>query len=202
MAGKTLTAEPSFEGKHILLTGASGYIAHTLIEALKNFACTIVRLDRKPPLERVEGIANIVDIAGDVRDKSIFGRVLEDVDIVFHLAGQTSLYWAEENPLEDYGINVVPMLDLLETCRRRGRKPTIIFSGTATEAGVPRRVPVNEAFRDRPASIYDFHKLMALKNEVKITKEVQLSRAKEIGERMLNTYRNLLSLSFNMDVTN
>jgi len=137
MAGKTLTAEPSFEGKHILLTGASGYIAHTLIEALKNFACTIVRLDRKPPLERVEGIANIVDIAGDVRDKSIFGRVLEDVDIVFHLAGQTSLYWAEENPLEDYGINVVPMLDLLETCRRRGRKPTIIFSGTATEAGVP-----------------------------------------------------------------
>lgn len=150
-----------FRGKHILITGASGYIASNLINLLKNMHCTIIRLSRKSKLSTVSGMANVVDITGDVRDSNIFGSVLEDVDIVYHLAGQTSLYLADKNPLDDLEANVGPMLNLLETCRDRGWQPTIIFSGTVTEAGITESLPVNEAHRDCPASIYDMHKLMA-----------------------------------------
>jgi UDP-glucose 4-epimerase len=150
-----------FIGKRILITGASGYIASNLIHFLKNTNCTIIRLSRKRKLSPVDGIAKIVDITKDVRDRNIFEHVLEDVDIVYHLAGQTSLYFADKNPLDDLEVNVVPMLSLLETCRDRGWKPAIIFSGTVTQAGIPKSLPVNEDHRDRPASIYDMHKLMA-----------------------------------------
>ena len=150
-----------FIGKRILITGASGYIASNLIHSLKNMNCTIIRLSRKSELPKISGTANIVDMTGDVRDRNIFESVLEEVDIVYHLAAQTSLYQADNNPLDDLKANVVPMLNLLETCRDRGWKPTIIFSGTVTEAGIPKSLPVNEAHRDCPASVYDIHKLMA-----------------------------------------
>lgn len=150
-----------FRGKRILITGASGFIASNLIHLLKNMNCTIIRLSRKSKLSTVSGMANIVDMTGDIRDSNIFERALEDVDIVYHLAAQTSLYLAEKNPLDDLELNVVPMLNLLETCRDRGWQPTIIFSGTVTEVGIPKSLPVNETHRDCPVSIYDMHKLMA-----------------------------------------
>lgn len=150
-----------FKGKRILITGASGYIASNLIHSLKNIDCTLVRLDRRTPPPVYPGRAEIVDITGNIQDSRVFEPALRDVDIVFHLAGQTSLYSAEKKPLDDLKVNVVPMLNLLETCREIGRQPTIIFAGTATEVGIPSSLPVNETHRDCPISIYDIHKLMA-----------------------------------------
>ena len=150
-----------FKGKRILITGASGYIASNLIHTLKNMNCTIIRLSRKSELPKISGKANIVDMTGDVGDRNTFESVLEEVDIVYHLAAQTSLYQADKNPLDDLKANVVPMLNLLETCRDIGRQPTIIFSGTVTEVGISKSLPVNETYPDYPASIYDMHKLMA-----------------------------------------
>lgn len=150
-----------FQGKRILITGASGYIASNLIHSLNDFDCTLVRLDKRttPPVH--PGRAEIVDITGNIKDSRVFEPALRDVDIVFHLAGQTSLYSAEDRPIDDFKVNVVPMLNLLETCRETGGQPTIIFSGTATEVGIPSSLPVNETHRDCPISIYDIHKLMA-----------------------------------------
>lgn len=36
-----------------------------------------------------------------------------------------------------------------------------MFSGTATEVGIPKSLPVNETQEDYPVTIYDLHKLMA-----------------------------------------
>jgi nucleoside-diphosphate-sugar epimerase len=150
-----------FAGKKILVTGASGYLATNLIRSLKNIDCTIVRLSRDSKLLPVKGIVKIVDIAGDICDRETWVRVLENVDIVYHFAAQTSVYAADENPLADLEINVLPMLNLLETCRNMGRQPVVIFSGTVTEVGIPKSLPVNETHEDCPITIYDLHKLMA-----------------------------------------
>jgi len=153
---------PYFIGKRILITGASGYLATNLINRLEGINCSIIRLSRDSrKLLSVKGVARVVDISGDIRERKIWEEALEGADIVYHFAAQTSVYTADENPLADLENNVVPMLNLLETCRSRGWQPIIIFSGTVTEVGIPKSLPVDETHKDCPVTIYDIHKLMA-----------------------------------------
>ena len=151
-----------FEGRHILITGGAGYLAAKLIEQLQPINCRITRLDRPDAkFTPLTGKAQVRDTEGDIRDRAVWEAALTDVDVVFHFAAQTSVYVAEQNPSADLGINVVPMLHLLETCRDRSICPTILFSGTVTEAGLQASLPVNESYADRPITVYDLHKWMA-----------------------------------------
>ena len=150
-----------FTGKRVLITGASGYLATNLAHLLRNIRCTIIRLSRHSELPSVSGIAHTVDMNEDILDRSVWEQVLEKVDIVYHFAAQTSVYEANRNPLADLYSNVVPMLNLVETCRKRGYHPTILFSSTVTIAGIPERLPVDESYPDNPITVYDLHKLMA-----------------------------------------
>lgn len=149
-------------GKRILITGGAGYLATSLVHLLKDSNCCIIRLDRPgasfPP---VSGLARTENIFADIRDPESWDRILEAVDIVFHFAAQTSVYVANEDPKADLSINVLPMLNLLETCRRKNFRPMVLFSGTATEAGLPVILPVDETHPDNPITIYDLHKWMA-----------------------------------------
>ena len=150
-----------FKKKRILLTGASGYLATKLADALKDVDCTIIRLSRTKDLEAICSKAKIVDIDGDIRTKELWEQTLEGVDIVYHFAAQTSVYVAKDDPYADLQANVVPMLNLLETCRSKKLAPAILFSGTVTEAGIVECLPVSETCNDSPITIYDMHKLIA-----------------------------------------
>lgn len=159
-----LTSEilPFYQGKRILIVGGSGFLGTNLVELLKDIDCQIICLARtERRSESVKGRAEIRNVRGDVRDSAIPEQILQGVDIVFHLAAQTSIYVADENPIADLEINVLPMLRILETCRRRDWHPIVIFSGTVTEVGIPTRLPVDENYPDRPVTIYDLHKLTA-----------------------------------------
>jgi nucleoside-diphosphate-sugar epimerase len=151
-----------FKGRNFLVTGGAGYLATNLIAQLQDTECRITRLDR-PGVKfiPVRGKAQVRDVEGDIRDRAVWEKVLANVDIVFHFAAQTSVYVAEQNPSADLDINVVPMLHLLETCREKGICPTILFSGTVTEVGLPASLPVNESHPDHPITVYDLHKWLA-----------------------------------------
>lgn len=152
----------SFIDKKILVTGGAGYLATNIISLLRNENCHIIRFDRPdtvfPP---IKGKCHLSDIKGDIRDKGIWNDLLEKTDIIFHLAAQTSIYLAEKNPIFDLEINVLPMLNLLESCRANTLGPEIIFSGTVTQTGLTEKYPVNESQPDDPITVYDLHKLMA-----------------------------------------
>jgi nucleoside-diphosphate-sugar epimerase len=122
----------------------------------------MIRFDRpEANLLPVNGKAKIDDMFGDIRDQLIWEKVLDKTDIVFHFAAQTSTYASNDNPLDDIKINVLPMLNMLETCRRKNWNPVILFSSTVTVIGIPAALPVNEAQTGRPITVYDLHKLMA-----------------------------------------
>lgn len=151
-----------YKGKRLLMTGGAGYLASNLVGLLREMDCCITRLGR--PSTRfapVIGKASIQDAQGDIRDHAIWEPLLVNADIIFHFAAQTSVYVADENPIADLEVNVLPILYLLETCRQKGLQPTVIFSGTVTECGIPTRLPVDENHPDYPVTIYDLHKLMA-----------------------------------------
>jgi len=110
---------------------------------------------------------------------------MDGVDVVFHFAAQTSVYVAAENPVNDYQTNVLPMLLMLETCKKNGRRPDILFAGTSTEVGLPDKLPVNETFPDRPITIYDTHKWMA---ETYLKCYARLNLVRGVTLRLTNVY--------------
>jgi len=161
-SNKQITA--SCEGKGILITGGGGYLAHSLLDILKDVECRVVRLGRSlekptPP----KGRARIDDLVGDVRERNVWESALEQIDVVFHFAGQTSVYAANQDVVADLNSNVIPMLHLLDVCKVKGSNPIVVFAGTVTELGLPSTIPVNESHPDHPVTIYDLHKLMAEK---------------------------------------
>lgn len=152
----------NFHNKKILITGGAGYLATNLIAQLRETDCQIIRVDR-PGAQFVPlvGKFTLHDIEADVREGVVWGNLLDDIDIVFHFAAQTSVYVAEQDPQADLAINVMPMLHLLETCRKKKHSPIVSYSGTVTEVGLTERLPVNEDCPDHPITIYDLHKWMS-----------------------------------------
>jgi UDP-glucose 4-epimerase len=148
--------------KRILVTGGNGYLAYSVISLLKNTKCYITSLDITDNQEPIISTkAKIKYVKADIANPEVFEKHLTGIDIIFHFAAQTSVYKANENPTADIRTNVMPMLALLETCRKLGTKPVIIFSGTVTEIGMSEYLPVDEKHLDKPITIYDLHKLMA-----------------------------------------
>ena len=151
-----------YNNKRILITGASGYIAWNLMRELVQSDCAILCLSRNiEKIEKQNGKARFEFIECNYQNKSVYLEALEDTDVIFHFASQTSIYKAEKNPLADYEANVLTMQLLLEACRKSGTFPIIIFSGTSTQCGIPGELPVNENVIDNPITTYDFHKLQA-----------------------------------------
>lgn len=148
------------------MTGGCGYIGHNLIKALSAVPCRIVRASYKyaQPPERISGAAaRIEDIRCDVRDGRFWRGAVKGVDFIFHLAGQTSVYEADRDPVKDVGANLLPMIRLLEACRQNGKGTAVIFAATSTQAGIPAKLPVTEGHIDRPITVYDINKLAAEK---------------------------------------
>jgi UDP-glucose 4-epimerase len=151
-----------FAGKRILVTGAGGYLASNLVSRLIDLECAIIRVSRRAAGASADGGAvAILDVQGDIQNPLLWEGLLERVDVVYHLAAQTSVPIAEQDPVTDWRCNVLPMLNLLETCRKKRWRPMIVFSGTATEVGIPEHLLVNEQPRDVPVTVYDLHKLWA-----------------------------------------
>ena len=155
--------------KRILVTGGAGYVACGLVRTLSTVSASVIRLCRpgargrggSRPVTLPDAVARIDDVWGDVCDPDVWTRILPGVDFVFHLAAQTSVPRANEDPVADLDGNVRPMLHLLETCRRNRHAPVVLFAGTVTQTGIPLRLPVDETHPDAPVTIYDLHKLVA-----------------------------------------
>lgn len=151
-----------YDGKTVLITGGAGYLGTNLVHVLRGIGCRVLRLDRpEAEFERVHGAAEVIDLVGDVRDPSSWETPLEDAEIIFHFAAQTSTYVANADPPSDLDANVLPMLRLLDICRAKSRPKTVLFSSTVTIVGLPERLPVDETFPDNPVTVYDLHKMMA-----------------------------------------
>lgn len=149
-----------YRGKHILVTGSSGYLANNLINFLTNIECTITRVSKTGAiLSLVEGQCKITDIITDIEDEVTWQQILPNVDIIMHFAAQTNIAKADANPIEDRNNNVLPLLTLLECCRKFGHKPLVLLASTVSIFGLPEKMPVDESFPDQPLSMYEIHKL-------------------------------------------
>jgi len=160
------TALSLLAGKNILITGGAGNLGSAVINRLSFIDCNITALDIEgATLRPFDGtFAKVTLEAGDIRERNIWERYLNQVDVVFHFAAQTSAKKADEDPAMDVEINLKPVVSLVQTCVHKDIHPSIIFAGTVTQVGVTKdATPVNESELDDPVTVYDENKLAAEK---------------------------------------
>ena len=73
--------------KAVVVTGASGYIGSALINKLQKYNCKIIRTSRTT-LIPIDGVQ---DKILDLTSKESWIEIVSNADIIFHLAGNTSI---------------------------------------------------------------------------------------------------------------
>ncbi|MBF0380237.1 MAG: GDP-mannose 4,6-dehydratase [Magnetococcales bacterium] len=93
----------------------------------------------------------------DILDTKRMDSLVQGVDTVIHLAGQTSVIPSIENPLWDLEQNVLGTVGVLEACRKGGVKRFILASSSAPLGD--QTPPIDEQKVPRPLSPYGASKL-------------------------------------------
>lgn len=147
----------SYEGKIVLVTGGSGYIGSALIDKLKKLNCKILRTSRNK-LATMDGVQ---DKILDLKNKESWIDIVSCADIIFHLAGNTSVSFAEKNVDKSLQSTLLPIANLIYASKKLEICPKVIYASTTTVYGMIEIQPVSEEVTPRPVSIYDLHKLFA-----------------------------------------
>lgn len=166
---------------NVLITGASGLIGSALAEKLRANNNSIICQSRSMHIDQ----PGIKWIKNDLVNDSLECLNPYKIEMVYHLAGQTSAYAAREQPIADLTANVVSTLRLLEYFRLRGEKPFFVLAGTATEVGLVEQHPISETTPDNPITFYDLSKLTAERYLFQYVREGLITGC---GLRLSNVY--------------
>src|SRR5688572_7653861 len=114
----------------VLVTGGAGFIGSNLVKLLSNEGYDVVVLDNLSSgyRQNLEPFKQVRLMVGDVRDAETVASVIEDVEIVFHLAASVGNVRSIEQPVEDSEINVIGTIRVLEAARRASVKKIVCSS--------------------------------------------------------------------------
>jgi nucleoside-diphosphate-sugar epimerase len=164
-----------------LVTGAAGFIGSSLIDRLLAEGHEVVGVDsfedyysRHLKEANLAGArrhdrfvlhdANLIDLAvadTSTGDDSRLKRLLDDVDVVFHLAAQAGVRASWGRSFRVYtDNNVLATQLLLEVCRDAGLK-RFVYASSSSVYGDTDRLPMSEDAVCRPVSPYGVTKLAA-----------------------------------------
>lgn len=146
---------------NIAIFGGGGFLGQYLIDALlENSDYFLQVFDRGfPELVENSGISRLVNISGDFGDIKQVCKVLEGVDIAFHLISTTLPATSNNNPSIDIQENLVPTIKFLEAAHKCGVRKVIFFSSGGTIYGDSNILPISESHPTNPICSYGIQKL-------------------------------------------
>ena len=152
--------------KRALVTGGHGFVASHLARALLERGDTVTVLDL--PRRRASGLelqriaADVELVEADMRETKLVGATVEtgEFDVVFHLAAQTLVGPAMDDPTATFEANVRGTWTLLEACRR-AEVPAVVVASSDKAYGPSEELPYREEMPLRPASPYEASKAAA-----------------------------------------
>ena len=159
---------PFWQSKPVLVTGAGGFIASHLIEALVQQGARVrafVRYNSRgdPGLLRLlpPGILDQVEIIpGDLRDLPAIQQAMHPVDLVFHLGALISIPYSYKHPAEVIETNITGTMNVLLAGQARGVQ-RIVHTSTSEVYGSALRVPIDENHPLQGQSPYSASKIGA-----------------------------------------
>lgn len=113
-----------YKGKHVLVTGHTGFKGSWLCKMLANAGAQITGYSLNPPTSpSLFEIANIAadthTVIGDIRDYATLRKVFDEVrpEVVLHLAAQPIVRDSYKDPVFTYETNVMGTVNILECVR-------------------------------------------------------------------------------------
>jgi NAD dependent epimerase/dehydratase len=161
----------AWAGRHVLVTGAEGFIGSTLVDELVAAGATVRALCHYKPYGTAGFLAGYLDgdrvevVAGDVRDPHLIDACVGGtdgrgpVDTVFHLAALIGIPYSYEAPDSYVQTNVVGSHNVVAACRRHGAR--MVHTSTSEVYGSARTVPIAETHVLQPQSPYSASKIAA-----------------------------------------
>lgn len=151
MVGRRPAAERAFwMNRSTLVTGATGLIGGWLVRQLVEAGADVVCLVRDwvPQCELARGglLEQVKVVRGDVRDQALLERALGEYEVsaVIHLAAQSIVKVANEDPAGALDANVRGTWALLEACRRRPGVRALVLASTDKVYGEVEQLPYRE----------------------------------------------------------
>ncbi|HET9223688.1 MAG TPA: NAD-dependent epimerase/dehydratase family protein [Roseiflexaceae bacterium] len=159
----------------ILITGGAGFIGCNLAAALLRSGerVTIVdnlsrpRTDQNLAWLQAQFADKLRFERADIRDQAAMNALIPGHDAVFHLAGQVAVTTSVQNPRDDFEINALGTLNILEAARLASIPPAVFYASTNKVYGGMEEVriveePTRYAYADFPNGIaetqqLDFH---------------------------------------------
>ena len=102
-------------------------------------------------------------IRGDIRNETLLAEVVQDQDVIFNCAAQTSHALSIQYPLLDAEINCLGSLKLLEAVRLLNKNAVVVYSSSSTVIGKALNEIADEDHPERPLEIYSANKGVAEK---------------------------------------
>jgi CDP-paratose 2-epimerase len=158
----------------VAIVGGAGFIGSNLARSFLDDGAEVLILDSlaRPGVEanldwlKAAAPHRVHPVIADVRDHSAVQAALADAGAVFHFAAQVAVTTSLDDPLDDFSVNGLGTLHVLEAVRATGRRMPVIFSSTnkvygclhdlAMAEAADRYLPADEAVRrhgigeDRP----------------------------------------------------
>lgn len=156
---------------NILVTGAAGFIGSTLVESLLVDKSNIVTgvdsfTDYYDPALKRANIASITSsrfnlISQDIAELDL-RNLLEDVEVVYHLAGQPGVRRSWGTEFSEYvRCNIESTQLLLEASRSAPKMSRFVYASSSSVYGDAESYPTRESDRPAPLSPYGVSKLAA-----------------------------------------
>ncbi|MBX3077067.1 SDR family NAD(P)-dependent oxidoreductase [Candidatus Obscuribacterales bacterium] len=121
--------------KKVLVTGASGFIGSNLVQRLVDEGYQVKTFGRSGTASKKLRDLPIEHLSGDVTNLESIHRAMDDIDVVFHLAGLVS--YKKKDVHRQYAVNVVGTRNVLEAALRAG-VGRVIHTSSVAAMGIPK----------------------------------------------------------------
>ena len=147
----------------VFVTGGAGYVGAVLIPKLLKANYKVKVLDLyiygDDVLASVKEDKNLKQIKGDIRDKDLLAKELEDMDAVIHLACISNDPSFELNPELGKTINYDATLQLVDIAKEKGVK-RFIYASSSSVYGIKEEENVTEDLALKPLTDYSKYKAL------------------------------------------
>lgn len=140
-----------WRNKNVFITGATGFLGSWLTKYLLEENSNITALVRdwvpKSKLLSDDSINKINIVRGNIEDYLLLERIINEYEIntVFHVAAQTIVGIANNNPLSTFESNIKGTWNILEVCRKAPKVKKVIVASSDKAYGDQDILPYSES---------------------------------------------------------